>query len=193
VIIRLALDVNVWVNHYLSLIRRRTGSAAQQLVASSINGSCRLGEIQPIISYPMLDTLQGVLVRQGMPEDLAEVARSTVEAAATDGVVGIPPIAVLGGRVGPVMDEEDQAVLEMAIAGGADLLVTSNMRDFIPGPRSDIPADVIRRGRDGSPDILIVRHAKLPHGLVIASVPAARAWLVNGVAPPGGLLERFLP
>jgi predicted nucleic acid-binding protein len=193
VVIRLALDVNVWVNHYLSLFRGRTGSAAQQLVASSINGSCRLGEIQPIISHLMLDTLQGVLVREGMPEDLAEVARSNVEAAATDGVIAVPPIAVLGGRVSPMMDEEDQAVLEMAIAGGADLLVTSNMRDFIPGPRSDIPADEIRRGRDGSPDVLIIRHARLSHGLVIASVPAARAWLINGVTPPGGLLERFLP
>ncbi len=192
-ILNLVLDVNVWVNNYKSLWEGRTGSAAQQLVASAIGGSCRLGEIQPIISLAMLDTLQSVLVRLGFSEDQAEIARSTVEASAAGGVLNIPPIIVIGGGIQPVMDEEDRSVLETAIAGRADLLVTSNIQDFTPGLRSDVTADIVRLGPGGRPDVLLVRNAMLPNGLVIASVPASRAWLVDGVTPPLGLLERFLP
>ena len=193
VVLRLTLDVNVWVSHYLSLSRGREGSAAQRLVRSAFDGHCRLGPVQPVISLAMLDTLQEVLARVGLPERLAEAARNAVEASATGGVVGEAPLLVLGGGVQPLCDAEDRGVLETAIAGGADLLVTNNMMDFVPGPRADIDADVIHAGPDRRPDVLLLRHAKLRHGFVIASVFAARPWLLDGVPPPPGILARLFP
>ena len=192
-VLRLVLDVNVWVNHYLSLSKGRQGSAAQHLVHAAFTGHCRLGAVQPVISHAMLDTLQDVLVRIDLPERFAEVARNAVEASATGGIVGDPPQMVLGGGVQPLIDLEDRAVLETAIAGGADLLVTNNVADFSPGPRADVDAEVVRRDAKGQPDALLFKHPKLPHGLIIASVFAARSWLHHGERPPPGVLGRFLP
>ncbi len=140
----------------------------------------------------MLDTLHEVLVRIGLPERFADAARNAVEASATGGIVGEAPYAVLGGGVQPLLDPEDQAVLETAVAGGADLLVTNNMEDFTPGPRADIDAEVIRRNLEGQPDTLLFKHPRLQHGLIIASVSAARSWLDYKEPPPPGVLGRFL-
>jgi hypothetical protein len=41
VILRVALDVNVWVDHYLALSKGRQGSAAQILVGGAFAGTCR--------------------------------------------------------------------------------------------------------------------------------------------------------
>jgi len=179
-ILRLTLDVNVWVNNYLSLAMGREDSAAQQLVRSAFLGHCRLWPIQPIISHAMLETLQEVLARSDLPEVYAVAARNAVE-------------AVLASGVQPVKDTEDRSVLETAIAGAADLLVTNNLDDFTPGPRADIDAEIIRLGLAGRADILRFRHSRLEHGLVIASVFAARAWLIDGMAPPKRILGRFFP
>jgi predicted nucleic acid-binding protein len=185
-ILRVVLDVNVWVSHYVSLMKNRRESAAQALVRASFAGQCRLGPVQPILSHLMLDTLRGVLLRLGLPETLAETARDAVEAAAIGGIVPTPPYGVLGGGVQPIHDPEDGGVLDTAVAGQADLLVTQNLRDFLPGPRADLDATVVR------PDVLLLRHGRLPHGLVIASVYAAKAWLLDGLPPPAGVLERFV-
>ena len=192
-ILRLTLDVNVWVNNYLSLAMGREESAAQQLVRSAFAGHCRLGPVQPVMSHAMLDTLQEVLARSGLPEVYAVAAKNAVEAAATGGIAQEPPHLVLASGVQPVMDAEDRNVLETAIAGAADLLVTNNLADFTPGPRGDIDAEIIRLGLAGRADILLFRHPRLEHGLVIASVFAARAWLIDGIAPPKGILGRFFP
>ena len=185
-VLRLMLDVNVWVNHYLSLSKGRDGSAAQQLVQAAFNGHCRLGVVQPIISHKMLDTLLDVLVRVGLPERFAEAARNAVEVSATGGVVAQAPYMVLGGVL-PLLDLEDRAVLETAVAGGADMLVTNNMRDFTPGPLADIDAEILRKDPGGQADTLIFRHPGSPHGVVITSVPAARSWLCRGTSPPPGV------
>jgi hypothetical protein len=141
----------------------------------------------------MLDTMQGALTRRGIPEAAADAARNAVENAAADGVVPQPPYMVLGGRVQPMNDTEDGGVLDTAIAGGADLLITSNLRDFAPGPRSGIDAKIVRLDADGEADVLLFRHGRLAHGIVIASLFAATAWLLDGARPPAGVLERFLP
>lgn len=191
--LRVVLDVNVWVNHYLALSKGRQGSNAQLLVGGAFAGYCRLGPVQPVISHAMLDTLQEVLIRIGLPENSANMARDAVEGAAIEGVLGQAPYAVLGGQVQPLLDTEDGGVLDVAVAAEADLLVTNNLRDFMPGPRSDIDADVIRRDLSGQADILLMRHPRTPSGLVITNVFAAKAWLVDGVLPPSGLLQRFMP
>lgn len=192
-VLRTTFDVNVWVNHYLALSRGRTGSSAQLLVQGAFAGFCRLGPMQPVLSHAMLDTLEGVLVRLGLPEPMAEAARDAVEACAIEGVVRQAPYVVLGGGVQPLRDAEDRGVLDTAIAGGSHLLVTNNIADFSRGARADIDTAVIRVDRRGKPDVLLFTHGKSPVGLVVASVFAAREWLVEGIAPPKGILEGFLP
>ena len=191
-VLRLTLDVNVWVNHYLAVVRGRPGSAAQSLVRSSLDGHCRLGPIQLVISYRMLETLRQVLFRLGAPEALADAARDAVAVSAFGGVLAEPPHIVLGGGVQPIKDAEDGGVLDLAIAGRSDLLVTNNIGDFVSGPRADVDSEVLRRNPLGNADVLLFRHPGLPEGLAIASVFAAKAWLADGAPPPAGILQRFL-
>lgn len=139
----------------------------------------------------MLDTMQQVLERGGISESLAASARDAVESSAIDGVVREPPRMVLGGGVRAIKDAEDGGVLDTAIAGQSDLLVTHNMDDFSPGPRSDIDATVIGTQPGDKPAVLLLRHPRLQDGLVIATVAAAGAWLLGGTPPPQGLLPRF--
>jgi len=193
VVIRVVLDVNVWVSHYLALSRGRQGSAAQMLVRSAFAGHCRLAPLQPVISHAMLDTLQEVLLRLDLPGQIVEAARNAVEACATEGIVGQAPHLVLGGGVLPMKDAEDGGVLDTAIAGSSDFLVTNNVIDFTPGKKSLIDAEIIRYDTDNKPDVLKLENNRLPNGLVIASTFAAKAWLIDGLALPPGILERFAP
>jgi predicted nucleic acid-binding protein len=193
VVLRVTLDVNVWVNHYLALSKGRRGSAAQLLVRACFAGYCRMAPIQPVISHAMLDTLQDVLMRLRHLAAIAEAARNAVEACATDGILGQAPHLVLGGGVLPMMDLEDAGVLDTAISGNADLLITNNMIDFAPGTKSDLDVEVVRSDVNRKVDVVMLRNARLPHGLAIASVFAAKAWLIDGVLPPTGVLDRFRP
>ncbi len=149
--------------------------------------AARAAALGALLSPAARRTLRFVLDQGG------EDARNAVEASATWGIVGDLPYAVLGGGARPLIDFEDQAVLDMAVAGGADMLLTNTMADFTPGARAGIDADVMRRDSAGQADVLLFRHPRLPHGLVVASVFAARAWLHYGETPPGGVLGRFLP
>lgn len=192
-VLRVTLDVNVWVNHYLGLSKGRQGTAAQLVVQSAFAGHCRLGPLQPVISHVMLDTLQEVLVRIGLAPIIADAARDAIEASAAGGVLSEPPYVVLGGGVQPLMDTEDGGVLDTAIAGRADLLVTNNLADFRPGPKADIDAVTLRVDANGAGDVILFRHGRLPHGLIVTSVFVAKSWLVDGVLPPAGALQQFLP
>jgi predicted nucleic acid-binding protein len=193
VAVRVTLDVNVWVNHYLAVSKGRQGSAAQLLVRSAFAGQCRLGPLQPVISHMMLDTLQGVLMSLGLLDAMADAARNAVEASATGGVLRQAPYVVLGGGVQPVRDTEDGGVPDTAIAENSDLLVTNNIKDFLSGARTDIDVEMVRLDAKGNTDVLVFNHGRLPRGLVIATVFAAKAWLVDGISPPHGILERYRP
>jgi hypothetical protein len=69
----------------------------------------------------------------------------------------------------------------------------NNIRDFLPGARADIDAETVRSDGKGNADVLVFRHGRGPDALVIASVFAAKAWLLDGLAPPAGILQRFRP
>jgi hypothetical protein len=100
-----------------------------------------------------------------------------------------PPYPVLGGTgIAPLRDMEDAAVWDVAIAAGADLLVTFDMADFAPGPRSRLTARVIaRHGR--RPAVLSVALPDRPD-LIIATPQRAADWLSGG-RRPRGVLVRF--
>lgn len=182
--LRVLFDVNVWVSHFLSLSRGKPATATGQLVRAALEGHCRRGPMQVIASHAMLDTLAGVLERIGLSEFAAQSARDVVEGACEAGALRLAPFMVLGGGVQPMRDEEDGSVLDTALAARAELVVTHNLADFTPGSRADVDA---RKLRDG---VLVLAHPLVPEGMTIASVFEARAWLIDGVQPPAGVLPR---
>lgn len=180
---RILLDVNVWVNHYLALVRGRTTSAATGLVRCVTDGRSAIGPLQLVISHVMLDTLHDVLCR--FPEisaDTADLARDAIELVAMNG--GLPATGVLGGGVAPVRDKEDQGVWEAAVAGKARLLVTNNIRDFEPGPRADLDATILRHDQAGLADVVSATFPGRSCPIIITTPFAAKAWLIDGQPPP---------
>jgi predicted nucleic acid-binding protein len=181
-VIRIVLDVNVWVANFLAAARGRNGTCAQQLVESATSGQCRLGPLVSCISLAMLDTLEAVLEHEcGFPRALAHAARNVAEAAGS-------PVAVVGGGVQPLADIEDQGVLETALAANAQLLVTGNMADFTRGARARIDAAILRK-----PELLLLTAPRLPNGMVITTPFAAKAWLIDAEPPPPGVPETWTP
>ena len=73
------------------------------------------------------------------------------------------PSLTLGGGVGviPIHDAEDRHVLETAWAGGADILVTANLGDFVQDADELIQAGrIYRLSRGGRPMILDLTHIR---------------------------------
>ena len=92
-----------------------------------------------VVSWGMLDRLRVVLARDlgfsaldaaRLPELIASYAREG------------PSLTLGGVGVVPIHDAEDQHVLETAWAGGTDILVTANLKDFVQDAD-----DVIQAGR----------------------------------------------
>lgn len=86
-----------------------------------------MGKVELVISWGMLNRLEEVLLRlTPLAEDASfyvDIIRSYAQ---------IQPQLILGGTgVIPINDIEDQHVLETALAGRANLLVTANFKDFL--------------------------------------------------------------
>ena len=130
--IRLLLDINILVSDVLSRARRRRGTASQKLVDAVLAG--KLGEtaIQLVVSIPMLDRFQEVLLRLGAEASDAEAARLALIDLARSGPDALDPYLLLDRSdiLFPLADEEDAGVLATAFAARADLLVTDNLNDF---------------------------------------------------------------
>ncbi len=187
--IRLCLDVNVWVGHYLTTVRRPDlPGAVTGLARAAFAGYCRAGPLQLLVSHAMLDTLEAVMKRIPVLSPAAGLARDQIEAAAGSGILGEPPAIVLGGSAAyPLLDSEDAAVLNTAMAMRASLLVTSNMADFARGPRARTATEILSR-KGGVPDVIRLSHPKHAGGLVIATPFQAAGWLIRGEPAPPGVL-----
>jgi predicted nucleic acid-binding protein len=191
--LRLCLDVNVWVSSYLAAARRPDiVTAAGGLTRAAFTGACRLGPVQLVVSHAMLDTLELVLRRMPVTAPVAEMARDQVEAAAGSGYLVQQPSIILGGTAAyPLLDEEDAGVLNNAMAGRADLFVTHDIADFVRGPRAGTNTVTLSE-RAGEPDAVRLDHPKHPGGLIIAATFRAADWVLRGERPPPGVLTRFV-
>jgi PIN domain-containing protein len=192
--LRLCLDVNVWVSYYLAIARGRgVNTAASGLADAVFTGSCRLGPVQLIVSHAMLDTLAFVLRRMPVTEPFADMVRDQVEAEAGNGYLAQPPSIILGGTAAnAILDREDAAVLNAAMAGRSDLFATHNIEDFIRGPRARTKTTALSE-RDGKPDVFRLDHPRLAGGLIVTSPFRAASWLLRGERPPPGVLPRLFP
>ncbi len=137
-LLRLCLDLNVWCAALISTRRGRKSGSSPVLVEIVRRGMCPTGAVQLVISWGMLGRLQQVYCRDLAvdPVDAANYVRAIATLAA-HGPADDPPYLVLGGTgIAALRDEEDAHVLDVAIAGRAHLIATTDLGDFA-GYRAD--------------------------------------------------------
>jgi hypothetical protein len=198
-VVRIALDINVLVADILSRDRRRA-SAATRMVEAATSGRCAAGPVQLVTSLPIIENYADVLRRRlGYDPETAQEKAWLLEQYAHEGAVPTNPFVPVGtGYVpfeteadarraaeahlrredGQLFDEirDDRYVLETALVGRADLLVTCDVRDFRRGP-------AVRFERD---DLLLFPLAD--RTLVICSPAFAAHWLGQGIIPDAGFV-----
>jgi hypothetical protein len=149
----------------------RRGTAAQTLVDAVRSGLSPRGPVALVISWGMLNRLREVLVRFDFGANQADRLIQVIATIARDG----PSLTLGGVGVLPLDDEEDRHVLETALAGGADMLVTQNLRDFARQDARTLVADRYH-GVEAAGGKLLIVHTY-----------AAAAWL-RGENPPAEVL-----
>ena len=126
--LRLCIDLNIWVAALLADRQGRSNTASQYLVEIIRSGASPVGEVTLIISLGMLDELRSVIIEHlGLNLEIADAYTSAIAEYAKLGV----QLTLGGTGVIALRDTEDLHVLETAIAGKADFLVTANFKDFI--------------------------------------------------------------
>jgi len=168
---RLCLDLNVWLGAILSERLDRRGTAAQTLVDAVRSGFRSRGPVALVVSWGMLNRLREVLVRFEFGAAEAERLVQVIATIARDG----PSLTLGGVGVLPFDDEEDRHVLETALAGGADMLVTQNLRDFVDQGTRTLVTDRCYGVESADGKLLIVH------------TYTAAAWL-RGEDPPAEVL-----
>lgn len=132
-VLRLCLDLNIWCANLISKQKEKQNTASQNLVEIVRQGTCGIGPVQLVISWGMLNRLRLVLEKNlQVPYPVAKLYVDAIRGYAELGSSGAGPQLTLGGTgVVALRDSEDAHVLETALAGQADVLVTANFSDFI--------------------------------------------------------------
>ena len=127
--VKVCLDLNIWCSALLSARKGNQGSVCQYLVKYAKNGFYDFGRFYVIISLGMLERLETVLQRKeiGLSTKAANFYVETIYARTT-----VIRQLTLGGGLIALKDIEDAGVLETALAGKAQALVTQNFKDFTP-------------------------------------------------------------
>jgi hypothetical protein len=183
-LIRICLDLNVWVADFLGTRTGRRGGSGPWLADAVRSATSPAGRLQLIVSLCMLDRLALVLVRDfGLGSTAADVVTRAIGATAALGPAGDHPYVVVGGGVYPIRDTEDRHVLEVAVAGAADVLATANIADF--------GMSGIAKIGDGTRVRLLARPGRAP--LIVAHPDQVRDWLRGGVMPTDEVARGLVP
>lgn len=153
--VRVCLDLNVFVAAEIAQARGVDSTTPVRLV-----DACRSGQIELVISRAMLDRFIAVLVRHPRLNLGSREAVTRAELLAD--LSAVSNLLVVGGKVLPLRDEEDQGVLEAAHAGNARYLATYNLSDFENAAVLDPETGFLR-----SRDLLILHPADLARVLDI--------------------------
>jgi len=195
-VVRLALDINVLVAEILSRRRGSPATASAMLVDAIRDGICAAGPVQLVTSLPIIEIFASVLHRRlGYTEYEAAEKAWLLEQYTMEGPMPDRPYRTVGAGYIPFETEadlrqavetfagqletrklfnearDDRYVLETALAGRADTLVTANIADFIRGP-------AIRLERDD-----VVRYPFAARTLVVAKPAFTAYWLRQGIVP----------
>ena len=173
-VLRLCLDLNIWVTALLADIRGRQGTACQTIVERVQQGHCLCQPVQLIVSWGMLNRLRQVLIQNlQVSTPTVEQYLNTITAYAQLGAMDLSPQLTLGGTgILPLRDLEDVHVLETAIAGKADVLITANFRDFLAKDTNVI-----------APERHAI-HTTADHAFQIVHPYLFLAWMRDGQIPP---------
>ncbi|MBE9043648.1 PIN domain-containing protein [Pleurocapsales cyanobacterium LEGE 10410] len=140
-ILRLCLDLNIWCAALLAERKRRQDTACQTLVKIVKDRECNWGRVELVISWGMLNRLEKVLVKDLQVSSLsAQMYLRSIESYTLQS----PQLTLGGTGVVPLHDTEDAHVLETAVAGKAQVLVTANFRDFV-----DKNVEIVLENRHG--------------------------------------------
>ncbi len=118
---RLVLDTNV----ILTAFRSRSGASAELLRRA------RRGRAQLLASVPLFVEYEAVLMRQEQ-RDASGLTEAEVGLVLDALAALIEPVETFFLWRPQLRDENDDMVLEAAVNGRADALVTYNERDFLP-------------------------------------------------------------
>lgn len=143
-VLRLCLDINVYATDLLCAASGRNSSSTQILELARA-GRCSLGPVQLVVSWTMLETLRMVLTKEfGRDDAWVDLLVRDIADIAAGGALDRPPQLLLGGAgTHPIRDAEDGTVLDAALAGEADILVTGDVDDFLAGGKSTLPTELI--------------------------------------------------
>lgn len=183
-LIRICLDLNVWVADFLGARRGKRDGSGPWLADAVRGATSPAGSLQLVVSLGMLERLALVLTRHfGVDPATAATLARAIEGIAALGPAGDHPYVLFGGGVHPIRDEEDRHVFEVALAGDADVLATANLADFDMDGIEGV-------GEEGRVKIYS------PPGrrpLVIAHPDRVRDWLRGGVPPTPEVARGWAP
>ncbi len=195
-VIRLALDINVFIADILSTHIGRRNTAASFLVEAVRTGTSPAGPVQLVTSLPIIENYANVLTRRfGYDAGAAEERAWILQQYARQGPTPDDPYLSVGSGYIPFETEEecrrsmtnhlgrleadklfyeiqdDRYVLETALVGRADILATADVAGFAKGPAIQFERN----------DVLLFPFAN--RGLVIASPRFVVYWLSQAVVP----------
>jgi putative PIN family toxin of toxin-antitoxin system len=117
--VKIVVDTNVFIGAILS----------SQGLNRELIRRCLLGEYQPIVSNALYLEYEAVMNRQDII-DKCQLEQSVIDEL-LDGFLSVSKWVNIYYSWRPnLRDESDNHVLELAIAGNAQILVTNNLRDF---------------------------------------------------------------
>jgi len=194
--IRLALDINVFIADILSTEVGRRNTAASLLVEAVRTGASPAGRVQLVTSLPIIENYANVLSRRlGYDAAAAEERAWILQQYAREGPTPDHPYLSVGnGYIAFETEEEwrrsianhlgrseadklfheiqdDRYVLETALAGRADILVTADVAGFAKGPATRFQRN----------DVLLFPFAD--RTLVIGAPRFVTHWLWQGIVP----------
>jgi predicted nucleic acid-binding protein len=199
--LRLCLDINVLVSDILAKRHGRRETAASMVVDAVRDGICPAGPVQLATSLPIVENYASVLQRRfGYSRIDADEKAWLLEQYATGGPMPEHPQLVVGAGYIPFETEQelraavetlsgsenatklfaetqdDRYVLETALAGRADILVTSDVNDFSRGQAIQLERS----------DVLLFPFSN--RILVIAKPSFVAFWLRQGVLPDAAFI-----
>jgi hypothetical protein len=200
-VIRITLDINILVSDIISTARSVRATASTMIVDAVRDGRCPAGPVQLITSLPIIEAYADVLQRRlGYLREAAFSKADALESYALDGAMPTAPLLMIGTGFVPFATEEeikvavanfllredrgifneiadDRYVLETAIAGRADILITNDIRGFARGP-------AIKFDRS---DIVLFPTAAWT--VVVCTASFARHWLWLGEIPDAAFIR----
>jgi putative PIN family toxin of toxin-antitoxin system len=118
--VKIVVDTNVFIGAIIS----------SQGLNRELIRRCLLGEYQPIMSNALYVEYEAVINRQEIIEK-CQLGQSVVEEL-LDGFLSVSKWVTIYYQWRPnLKDEGDNHVVELAIAGNAQILATNNLRDFV--------------------------------------------------------------